>query len=59
MHEISQEEFEKCAEAASSDNCLKTRPGEYAPEYAIVLNSHIMMSSQVDKDGDRHYYSHM
>ncbi|MBL4799577.1 MAG: hypothetical protein JKY50_19410 [Oleispira sp.] len=57
--EITEEAFMKVAEAAAHDSCLKQREGQFGTEWGILLNGHLMMSSTVDIDGERHYWSHM
>ena len=57
--EITEEAFMKVAEADEHGNCLRQREGQHGIEWGILLNGHLMMSSTVDIDGERHYWSHM
>jgi hypothetical protein len=56
---IKEHEFERIAEVAGKDNCLHTRYGEYGLEYAVLLNGHLMASSDIDCRGDRRYYLYL
>jgi hypothetical protein len=57
--EIPEDEFSKIAETASQCDCLKGREGEFGTIFGIFLNGHLVMSSEILKDGERHYYSHL
>ena len=56
---MTEEAFMDVAQAAAHDHCLKQREGPFGIEWGILLNGHLMMSSTVDVDGERHYWSHM
>ena len=57
--EMSKKEFSKFAKVAADDGCLKGRDGKYGTSFGILLNGHLMMSSEVMKDGSRKYFDHM
>lgn len=56
---ISKDDFNKIAKTAGSCGCLKGREGEFGTMFGIFLNSHLVMSSEVLKNGKREYYSHI
>ncbi|MGE4262208.1 hypothetical protein [Shewanella sp.] len=55
---IPEQVFLKVAAAADKSGTLKQRKGEFGPEYAIFLNGHMMMKSEVNCDGEREYFKY-
>lgn len=55
---ISQEDFNKVAEVAAREGQLKRRDGEFGAEFAIFLNGHLMMISQVNSEDEREFYKY-
>lgn len=55
--EISEEDFLDIAETASKTGCLKSRKETHGETFAIFLNSNMVMSSEVLKNGERKYFS--
>lgn len=55
---ISQEDFNKVAEVAARTGQLKRRDGEFGAEFAIFLNGHLMMISQVNSEDEREFYKY-
>ncbi|MGF1871981.1 hypothetical protein [Photobacterium indicum] len=54
---ISEQQFDRVAMAAEHGQ-LKQRNDEFGVSFSIWLNGHMMMSSTVDENGDRHYWEH-
>jgi len=55
---ISQEDFNKVAKVAAREGQLKRRDGEFGAEFAIFLNGHLMMISQVNSEDEREFYKY-
>jgi len=55
---ITRETFEKIAEVAANDGCLKRRDGEFGTDWAIILNGHLMMAGIVNEDGERDFFQY-
>lgn len=55
---ISQDDFNEVAEVAARTGQLKRRDGEFGAEFAIFLNGHLMMISQVNSEDEREFYKY-
>jgi hypothetical protein len=55
--EISEDDFSEIAKTASDSGCLKSRKERFDETFGVFLNGHLVMSSEVQKSGDRKYFS--
>ena len=56
---ITEDDFCDIAKTAGACGCLKSRREKYGETYAVFLNGHMVMSSEVQEDGERRYFSYI
>ena len=58
LNQITEQEFDRVVMTTERGQ-LKQKNDEFGVSFSIWLNGYIVMSSAVDKDGIRHYWSHL
>ncbi|MGF1877441.1 hypothetical protein L4D77_19245 [Photobacterium frigidiphilum] len=58
LNPITEQQFDRVAMATERGQ-LQQKNDEFGVSFSIWLNGHIVMSSNVDVNGQRHYWSHL